>query len=53
VNKAIWLRDRTEVTPEEYNNFYKSFTKDNEDSLTYQHFRGEGEVEFTSLLFIS
>ena len=35
VNKAIWLRDRTTITTEEYNAFYKSFTKDNQDSLHY------------------
>jgi len=52
VNKAIWTRDRTEITAEEYNNFYKSYTKDNQDPLFYNHFRGEGEVDFNSLLYI-
>ncbi len=51
INKAIWLRDRTEITEEEYNNFYRSFTKDTEDPLGYLHFKGEGEVEFNSIIY--
>lgn len=52
VNKAIWLRDKTEIEQAEYYNFYKSFSKDHEDPLAYSHFKGEGEVEFSSILYV-
>jgi len=51
-NVAIWSRDKDEVTDEEYNNFYKSISKDTEDARTWIHFKAEGEVEFKSLLFV-
>ena len=50
--KAIWTRDKDEITEEEYNNFYKTITKDPEDPLTYTHFKAEGEIEFKSILYI-
>ena len=50
--KPIWTRNSKEITNEEYNNFYKSFTKEYEDPLHYIHFTGEGEVDFKSLLYI-
>lgn len=50
--KAIWLRDTSEVEEDEYKKFYKSISKDYDDPMTWMHFRGEGEVEFTSVLFI-
>jgi len=40
------------LTADDYNKFYKSFTKDTNDPLVYTHFRGEGEVEFSSILYI-
>jgi HSP90 family molecular chaperone len=46
--KAIWLRDKSDITEEEYNNFYKTITKDHENPLTYTHFSAEGEIEFSS-----
>ena len=50
-NKAIWTRAKEEIEDKEYVQFYKSFTKDYEDPLNWAHFKGEGEVEFTSLLY--
>merc|ERR1712078_105958 len=50
--KAIWLRAKEDVTEEEYNEFYKSISKDYLDSLAYTHFNAEGEIEFKSLLFL-
>lgn len=50
--KAIWLRPKSEIEEKEYFGFYKSFTKDNEDPLTYTHFTAEGDIEFKSILFI-
>jgi heat shock protein beta len=50
--KAIWLREKTEITDEEYNNFYKTISKDHEDPLTFTHFTAEGEIDFKAILFI-
>ncbi len=50
--KAIWLRDKSEITEDEYNNFYKTITKDHEAPLAYTHFTAEGEIEFKSILYI-
>merc|ERR1711912_141948 len=40
------------VTEEEYNEFYKSISKDYLDLLAYTHFNAEGEIEFKSILFL-
>ncbi|ESL06393.1 lipophosphoglycan biosynthetic protein [Trypanosoma rangeli SC58] len=51
-NKPIWTRKPSEVTPDEYHNFYKTLTHDYRDPMYYSHFMVEGEVEFSSVLFI-
>jgi heat shock protein beta len=51
-NKPIWLRDKKEITKEEYVKFYKALTKDSEDPLAYEHGKLEGEVNFRYILFI-
>lgn len=51
-NKPIWTRKSADVTEDEYNEFYKSLTKDTADPLTQTHFVAEGEVTFKSLLFV-
>lgn len=50
--KAIWLREKSDITEEEYNNFYKTITKDHENPLAYTHFSAEGEIEFKAVLYI-
>merc|ERR1712085_143930 len=50
--KAIWLRNKEDVTEEEYSEFYKSISKDYLDPLAYTHFNTEGEIEFKSILFL-
>jgi heat shock protein beta len=50
--KAIWLREKSDISEEEYQNFYKTITKDHEAPLTYTHFSAEGEIEFKAILFI-
>ncbi|XP_061393856.1 endoplasmin homolog [Musca vetustissima] len=51
-SKPIWTRKPSDVTEEEYNEFYKSLTKDTSEPLTHTHFIAEGEVTFKSLLYI-
>ncbi|KAF8276082.1 putative heat shock protein 90 [Trypanosoma cruzi] len=51
-NKPIWTRKPSEVTEEEYHKFYKSLTHDYRNPMYYSHFNVEGEVEFSSVLFI-
>lgn len=50
--KAIWLREKSDISDDEYNNFYKTITKDHENPLAYTHFSAEGEIEFKAILFI-
>lgn len=50
--KAIWLRDKSEITEEEYNDFYKHITHDYFDPERYIHFKAEGTHEFSALLYI-
>merc|ERR1719453_2291825 len=50
--KAIWLRAKEDVTEEEYNEFYKTITKDYLEPLAQTHFNAEGEIEFKSILYV-
>lgn len=51
-SKPIWTRKPADIADEEYNEFYKSITKDNDDPMAKTHFIAEGEVTFKSLLFV-
>merc|ERR1712241_904256 len=50
--KPLWTRGPKDIEVNEYNEFYKSITKDTNGPLTYTHFVAEGEVTFKSLLFV-
>jgi molecular chaperone HtpG len=50
--KALWRKPPTEVTPEEYSEFYKQVGRDWTDPLETIHYKAEGTNEFSSLLFI-
>ncbi len=49
---ALWTRSRSEVSDDEYKEFYKHLSHDFADPLTWSHNRVEGKREYTSLLYI-
>ncbi len=49
---ALWTRSAKEIKDEEYSEFYKHVSHDYEDPLTWSHNRVEGNMEYTSLLYI-
>jgi len=49
---ALWRRPRGEIKDEEYNEFYKILSHDQEDPLAFMHTRAEGALEYTTLFFI-
>lgn len=50
--KALWTRPRTEITDQQYREFYKQLTHDFRDPLLWSHNRVEGKQDYTSLLYI-
>ena len=49
---ALWTRAKKDITPEQYDEFYKQISYDSEAPLAYTHNRVEGATEYTQLLFI-
>jgi molecular chaperone HtpG len=49
---ALWARSKSDITPEQYAEFYKHVSHDFQEPLTYTHNRVEGRSEYTQLLFI-
>ncbi|SON49276.1 molecular chaperone HtpG [Vibrio tapetis] len=54
INKAqaLWTRNKSDVTKEEYQEFYKHVSHDFADPMTWSHNRVEGKNDYTSLLYI-
>ncbi|MDT0602470.1 molecular chaperone HtpG [Thalassotalea castellviae] len=54
VNKAtaLWTREKSEVSDDEYKEFYKHVSHDFGDPLLWEHNKVEGKTEYTSLLYI-
>ena len=50
--KALWTRSAKDISEDEYKNFYKHAFGDYSDPLTWSHNKVEGELEYTSLLYI-
>ncbi len=54
VNKAtaLWTLSKSEITDEQYQEFYKQIAHDYQDPLMWSHNKVEGKTEYTSLLYI-
>lgn len=54
VNKAsaLWVRPRSEVTPEQYREFYNTIGFGMDEPLVTSHWRAEGKIEYSALLFV-
>ncbi|MBF0564423.1 MAG: molecular chaperone HtpG [Nitrospirae bacterium] len=50
--KAIWLKDKSDITSGEYNEFYKHLSHDFKDPARIVHYKAEGTNEFSALLYI-
>jgi molecular chaperone HtpG len=50
--KAIWLKDRSEISEEEYHEFYRHISHDFTEPAKTIHYRAEGTTEFSALLYI-
>jgi molecular chaperone HtpG len=49
---ALWTRNKSDITEEQYKEFYKHVSHDFEDPLAWTHNRVEGRSEYTQLLFV-
>ncbi len=49
---ALWTRAKKDVTPEQYEEFYKNISYDQEAPLAHTHNRVEGGTEYTQLLYL-
>ena len=54
VNKAaaLWTRSKSDITDQQYQDFYKQISYDQEPPLAYTHNRVEGRSEYTQLLYV-
>jgi molecular chaperone HtpG len=54
INKAtaLWTRSRSDITDEEYKEFYKHISHDFADPLSWSHNRVEGKLDYTCLLYL-
>ncbi len=50
--KALWLKEKSEVGAEEYNDFYKHISHDFHPPAKVIHYKAEGTSEFAALMFI-
>ena len=54
VNRAValWTRNKADITEKQYKDFYQHVTKNYDDPFMTLHFKAEGSMEYTGLLFI-
>ena len=46
------MREKSDISDREYNEFYKTISKDSNDPLAFTHFSAEGEIDFKAILYI-
>ncbi len=51
-SSALWRRAKSEITPEQYNEFYTYVSHDSDAPLAHSHNRVEGKTEYSSLLYV-
>jgi heat shock protein beta len=51
-NPPLWTRSKSDITSEDYIRFYKDVLGSHEEPIDYLHFKAEGDVEFTALIYI-
>ncbi|RSB97442.1 molecular chaperone HtpG [Bordetella bronchiseptica] len=49
---ALWTRNKSDITDEQYREFYKTVSHDYDDPLAWTHNRVEGRSEYTQLLYV-
>ncbi len=49
---ALWKKSKSELKPEDYNEFYKVISHDGTDPLMYSHVHAEGTQEYTTLFYV-
>jgi len=54
INKAsaLWTIAKSEISDDEYKDFYQSIAHDSSEPLTWMHHRAEGAIEYTTLFYI-
>lgn len=50
--KALWTKSKTDISDEEYKEFYKHISHDWQEPLAWSHNKVEGKLDYTSLLYI-
>ena len=50
--KALWTKSKSDITNEEYNDFYKTIGHDSEDPILSIHTKAEGVLEYTTLFYV-
>ncbi len=50
--KALWKMSKSEIKEEEYKEFYKTLSHDNNEPLYWMHTKAEGTLEYTTLFYI-
>ncbi len=50
--QPIWTRPASDITKEEYHDFYKHISKDWQEPSAYEHFKAEGDVNFRAIVYI-
>jgi molecular chaperone HtpG len=49
---ALWTRPKNEITKEQYTEFYRHITHGFDEPLMTSHWRAEGKIEYTALLYV-